>query len=257
VSGDGLRGFRLEGEPGAVAAFVERICVHCDVAGIREEPWEVWLEGALPNPVPEGVVVVGLEVPARAWTGLEDDAVIPVQPDLIVRPPWVEPPDGFAGIDLVVPRGGAFGSGESESTRAVLTLLHREWSAPRSFADVGTGSGILCLYAARRGVPAIVGCDVDPVAVDAARELVPSATFRCGDARVLRPADLVVANLRADEWAIARDVVVGLWQRRLVVGGLRPADEAQALAGLPRPVARARVGEFGAFAFDHPGGGTR
>ncbi|MEO0481433.1 MAG: flavoprotein [Planctomycetota bacterium] len=137
------------------------------------------------------------------WTGLEEDGVIEVADDLWVRPPWVEAPSDRSGIELVVPRGSAFGSGEADSTRVTLQLLHRVWDglSPRSVLDVGSGSGILAAYAQARGVDRLAACDVDPMAVSATASLLPQADVREGGAGEFEPEtfDLVLANLSGEQ----------------------------------------------------------
>ena len=163
------RVYELRG-PDAAAAL-DWLHVHADVQGALEgdDALTVWLAAAMPALPFAGVAARELAVDpqAAAVTGLEADRPILVADDLMVRPPWVERPAGFAGVELVVPRGGAFGSGEHGSTQAALRCLHALWDAPPTFADVGTGSGILALYARARGCPRIAACDIEAASVAA------------------------------------------------------------------------------------------
>ena len=177
MNADGWRAFALRG------AHVEQalgwLHVHAELQGVLEDADEVvvWLRGALPE-LPAGFDVELEERPVDdaqfGITGLENDAAIVVADDLLVRPPWVERPSGFDGFELVVPRGNAFGSGEHDSTRAALLVLHtvvgRTRSPLASAADVGCGSGILALYLAQRGCGALEACDIDAPSVAAAAE---------------------------------------------------------------------------------------
>jgi hypothetical protein len=256
------RAFRLRG-PDAPAAL-EWLHVNADLHGVLEhdDGATVWLHGALPRPPFADVHVEELPVDAAAAaiTGLEHDRPILVAPDLLVRPPWVERPAGFRGIELVVPRGGAFGSGEHDSTQAALRCLHALWDEPDSFADVGTGSGILALYAHVRGCRAITACDVDPACVAAARALVPGAIVHLGDAGTLRPVAGVVANMTGDELRASLAAMLAAWTRThaLVLSGLR-AHEVDAVAALPgAPVAhRVTAGAFTAVGYRGSAGGRK
>lgn len=239
------RRLRLRGPDAALAACLDRLHVACEVAGVieRERELEVWVDGPVPPIAAPDVSIEELDDDVRAWTGLEHDAAIEVAPDLLVRPPWVERPAGFTGVELVVPRGMAFGSGEHGSTQAALCALHACWPAtpPRTFADVGTGSGILALYAHRRGAVRVLACDVEPESVAAARALVPTAEVRLGGAESLGlgTADLVVANLDARQLDAALDAIQRVWSERspLVLSGLRPHESAPLVARLrARPV---------------------
>src|SRR5688500_18810762 len=104
-----MRAFELRGA--AAADALDWLHVHADVLGALEgdEAITVWLDGALPELPFRAVTMheIELDATAPAVTGLEHDAPIVVADDLLVRPPWVERPAGFRGIELVVPRGGA------------------------------------------------------------------------------------------------------------------------------------------------------
>lgn len=237
-----LRAFVLRGADAAAA--LELLHVRAEVLGAIEGDDEVtvWLADALPPlPLPRLAIEELPSAIANATaTGLEQDRPIVVADDLLVRPPWVPRPDGFAGIELVVPRGMAFGSGEHASTRATLTLLHDGWDAPASLGDVGTGSGILAAYAAARGCPRIVGCDVEAAAVVAARELLPHADISLGGPETMAPTDCVVANLTATELHGCLTTVLDRWtgRSRLLLGGMREHEIAGVLARLPVPPTR-------------------
>lgn len=80
------------------------------------------------------------------------------------------PPHGL--IPIKVDAGAAFGSGEHGTTSCCLKAL--EWlarsKAPRSVLDIGTGSGILAIAAAKLWRVPVVAVDLDPVAVRVAQE---------------------------------------------------------------------------------------
>ncbi len=248
------RAYRLRGD--GVAAALDWLHVHAELHGVLEEDdaVTVWLTGPLP-PLPHAGVAVDelpVDAAAAAITGLEHDGPIAVASDLLVRPPWVERPPHFAGLELVVPRGGAFGSGEHDSTQAALACLHAAWDDPPSVGDVGTGSGILALYAHVRGCAAITACDVDPASVAAARALVPGATVRLGDATAMPPVAGMVANMTGAELTASMPAMLRAWTRThvLVLGGLRAheVEPVAALVGLPH-CQRVVAGAFSALAY--------
>lgn len=255
----------MNGEP-STRAFVLRgpqledaldwLHVHADLHGVLEQDdaLTVWLVGELPRPPIENLTIEELAIDAAdtAITGLEHDTAILVAPDLLVRPPWVERPAGFAGVELVVPRGGAFGSGEHDSTQAALRCLHAVWDAPASFADVGTGSGILLLYAQQRGSRTLVGCDIDAASVAAARELLPEAVLHLGGPEGLPRCDGVVANMTGSELTAAMPAILRCWTGRhaLVLSGLRAHEVDAVTALVPAWIAhREVVGTFTSVAF--------
>jgi len=94
-------------------------------------------------------------------------------PALVVRPPWEQPPDaGDAVEEIVIDPGQAFGTGAHASTRLCLELLLElavQTSARGALLDVGTGSGVLAIAAARLGFAPVVGVDRDRASVEAVR----------------------------------------------------------------------------------------
>lgn len=90
---------------------------------------------------------------------------------LLVQPSWEAAGDAGPG-DLVITLdpGRAFGTGQHETTRLCLAALARLVRPGDVVLDVGTGSGVLALAAARLGASRVDALDTDPVAVAATRE---------------------------------------------------------------------------------------
>jgi ribosomal protein L11 methyltransferase len=93
-------------------------------------------------------------------------------PALRVRPPWEEPDAGRGAVEeLVIDPGQAFGTGAHASTRLCLALL-LELAALEPpggpLLDVGTGSGVLAIAAARLGFAPVLALDNERASVDAA-----------------------------------------------------------------------------------------
>jgi ribosomal protein L11 methyltransferase len=155
-----------------------------------------------------GHLVVPLEVDDGDWARRSQEHLGPVTVGRItVAPPWhLAPrtlPPAPRTIHLVIAPSTGFGTGHHASTRLCLHLLQRFDLNGRSVLDVGTGSGILAIAAARLGARRVVGIDIDEDALRAAREnltLNPEATgveLRAADLTdpSLEPAEVVVANL--------------------------------------------------------------
>jgi ribosomal protein L11 methyltransferase len=83
---------------------------------------------------------------------------------LSVRPPWESPPG--AEVELVIDPGQAFGTGAHATTRLCLEVM-LELPASGGFLDLGCGSGVLAIAAARLGWAPVVAVDFDLAAVEA------------------------------------------------------------------------------------------
>jgi ribosomal protein L11 methyltransferase len=156
------------------------------------------------------------------------------------------PPADLSGLPartLVVPAGRAFGTGEHPTTRLVFAAMLRELRPGRPLLDLGTGSGLLALAAARLGAAPVLGLDSDPEALRVAREnrrlngLEGSLWLATGRVEALSgaPYDLVLANLFRRPLEEVADAV-GARQHaggRCVLSGFGPAD-AEGLAAVWR-----------------------
>ncbi|MBP2669269.1 MAG: prmA [Deltaproteobacteria bacterium] len=90
---------------------------------------------------------------------------------IVIKPSWEAVEPGEGEVVLTVDPGQAFGTGTHETTRMCLRFIEDLFDlrpAPRSALDVGTGTGILGIAAARLGAATVLGIDTDPVAVEVA-----------------------------------------------------------------------------------------
>jgi ribosomal protein L11 methyltransferase len=124
---------------------------------------------------------------------------------LTVMPSWIAEAGRPDSPAVVLDPENAFGSGEHGSTRAALVLLERHLRPGDSVLDLGSGSGILTIAAAKLGAARAVGIENDPEANlvalrNAERNVVRGRVeFLDGDAAhltcLLGPADLVLSNI--------------------------------------------------------------
>ena len=184
------------------------------------------------------------EAHAVGW--LNRNRAVPVGEQLAVCFPWA---DTDAPMAVEIDPGRAFGAGTHPSTRLLARWL-AEHMAPGDMApgmrvlDVGCGSGVLALVAARFGAPGAVGIDIEPPAVAAARAnarrngLDAAATFSTasvGDHQ-LGVFDAVLANITADVLvSLAGDIAARIAPGgRLVLSGISAA-QASTVAAAYRP----------------------
>jgi ribosomal protein L11 methyltransferase len=143
---------------------------------------------------------------------------------IVIRPSWRQHRARPGDVVLALDPGMAFGTGLHPTTRLCLEAL--ESIAERALLenarvlDVGCGSGILSIAAARLGAESVLGLDIDPIAIEATtanarrnrlarRVMARVGSLPSGE----RPFDLVLANLIAS-------VLVSLAPR--LAGELRP-----------------------------------
>jgi ribosomal protein L11 methyltransferase len=159
---------------------------------------------------------------------------------LTVRPPW-EPP-GDTELDVVIDPAQAFGTGAHATTRLCLELMLSLAREPGrgSFVDVGCGSGVLAIVAARLGFEPVTALDYDPAAVDATRANAGvngvELEARRFDLRTDRVPDagLVAANVLAPQLLAWGASGRGRWPDQLILSGI--------LAGEADPVATVFAG---------------
>lgn len=124
---------------------------------------------------------------------------------LIVKPIWeeYEAKDGDLVVEL--DPGMAFGTGDHETTNMCMKALEEYVTKDSVVFDVGCGSGILAIAAAKLGAKKAVGVDLDPVAVESAKENVSYNNL--DNIEILYgnlvdviegKADVVVANILAE-----------------------------------------------------------
>jgi ribosomal protein L11 methyltransferase len=168
------------------------------------------------------------EVPDRDWLAEWKKAWQPVEVGrFVIAPPWSEIKDAPGRIIIRIEPGMAFGTGTHETTRLCLKAIEKYFRGG-SFLDVGTGTGILAIAAAKLSPGARVqACDTDAAAVEIAGEnarlngVGGEIEFRAGSVTDQTPsADLVCANLTAPVIADLLPSLLAATCGRLVLSGI-------------------------------------
>jgi ribosomal protein L11 methyltransferase len=89
---------------------------------------------------------------------------------IVIKPSWEEYSRVKDELVIELDPGMAFGTGTHPTTRLCLRLLPELVTSQTELLDLGTGSGILALAAAKLGATKIVATDIDPLAVKVAQE---------------------------------------------------------------------------------------
>jgi ribosomal protein L11 methyltransferase len=188
--------------------------------------------------------VVPLDVDDEDWARRSQEHLSPIAigrvlvlPAASLRPPAPSlPSDGFLPqVHVVIQPSMGFGTGHHATTRLCLLALQSADLRGDFLIDVGTGSGILAIAAARLGAARVIGLDNDADAIQAANEnlvLNPGAgnvAFQVADLLtiVLPTADLIVANLTGTLLARTAGTLVGALSPGglLIVSGILADEE--------------------------------
>ena len=180
------------------------------------------------------------EVEGRDWLAEWKKGWRPVEVGrFVVAPPWSEVDESGGRLVIRVEPGMAFGTGTHETTRLCLAAVERHFRG-KSFLDVGTGTGVLAIAAAKlRPEARVEACDTDPLAVSVAEEnarlngVGARVEFRVGTVDDRTPsADLVCANLTADVILPLLPALLGATCGRLVLSGILTTQAPQVGARL-------------------------
>jgi ribosomal protein L11 methyltransferase len=150
-----------------------------------------------------------------AWRGFHHGVQIG---RLWVGPPWEEPPPGAFAV--VIDPGRAFGTGAHATTRLSLELLQD--LEPTSLLDVGCGSGVLSVAAAKLGFAPVTATDIDAVALEVTRANAAANSVAVDVATELRPASLAVMNIALN---VVERMLPKLPVERAVTSGYLERDE--------------------------------
>jgi ribosomal protein L11 methyltransferase len=241
------RGVILEEEPGGEGVVIR--------AFFRAEDFGPWQRGELQRylgrlsdhdlyPLGYEVRRAGEEDWAEAWK--EHFKPLKVTSRLVIRPPWEEYRPGPEELVLTVYPGMAFGTGRHPTTLLCLEALEQIWDdlAPAlppgdwQVLDVGTGTGILALAAARLGAR-VLAIDIDPEAVAAAQEnvrlnaLEEAVWVEATPLSALRQQfALILANLTAADLLQWSDSLAARLQSRglLIISGFLSQDRPRVAA---------------------------
>ncbi|MGH2620206.1 MAG: 50S ribosomal protein L11 methyltransferase [Anaerolineales bacterium] len=156
---------------------------------------------------------------------------------LMVIPNWSAPDPGGRLVVRLEP-GMAFGTGAHPTTRHCLEFIERDLRPGDAVLDLGCGSGVLAIAAARLGAGRVLALDTDPQAVELARlnvqrnavdgqVKVALGSFPAGGAERIDPVELLVANLRSDTLIEMLQAGLAAWVRpagRLLLSGLLETD---------------------------------
>ncbi len=127
--------------------------------------------------------------------------VTPVSDRITVVPDWIEySPHRADEVIIRLEPGCAFGTGTHQTTQLCMKAIEKYMPLNARMADIGTGSGILAICAAKFGASEVYGCDNDPTVIDVAKENAckndAECTFELNTAdKITEKFDFICANI--------------------------------------------------------------
>jgi ribosomal protein L11 methyltransferase len=223
VDGEGFVEYALYGAPGELPSFPPG---SAEVGGVVVE-----VSG---EPVADDW--------AERWKQFHEPVLIGDR--VFVRPPWVEARPGV--LDLVVDPGQAFGTGAHPTTRLSLELM-LELEPKGSFADLGCGSGVLAIAAARLGFSPVTAVDHELAALEATRTNAAANGVSLDQVERLDlrtenppPARTVAANLTRP-LLLQLSQLMEMRRKTLIVSGLLDEEADEVAAAFARLEERRRL----------------
>ncbi len=180
-------------------------------------------------------------VPAQDWNDVWARSVKPLRIGrFVIRPSWESVMLTPRDLEIILDPKQAFGTGHHATTRMLLEWLQEHIRGGEEILDVGTGSAILAMAAVKLGANSAVGIEIDPVAVDCAKEyveqngLLDQIDLVCGTLADLpqekrESINLVLANLdRQTVLSLGEDLAsVAFGGARVLVSGILVEQESE------------------------------
>lgn len=172
-------------------------------------------------------IITLLDIPEEKWANEWKKYYKPVKlgENIVIKPTWEEYTASGDELIIEMDPGMAFGTGTHETTAMCALLLEKYIKDDYNVLDIGTGSGILGIIAAKMNAKSVLGVDIDVVAVKVAKENVAfnhvedKMEVKAGNLLdvVKQKGNIVVSNIIADVIIILADQVDqvieenGLW----------------------------------------------
>lgn len=180
-------------------------------------------------------------VPAQDWNDVWARSVKPLRIGrFVIRPSWEPVMLTPRDLEIILDPKQAFGTGHHATTRMLLEWLQEHIRGGEEILDVGTGSAILAMAAVKLGANSAIGIEIDPVAVDCAKEyveqngLLDQIDLVCGTLADLpqekrQDVGLVLANLdRQTVLSLGEDLAsVAFGGARVLVSGILVEQESE------------------------------
>mgnify|MGYP000069937487 CR=1 FL=1 len=176
-------------------------------------------------------------IPAQNWNAVWESDFDPVQVNnrLFIRAPF-HSPNNQCDLEIVIQPKMSFGTGHHQTTFLLAQVMLAMNFEHKKVLDVGTGTGVLGILAAKMGASSIIGTDIEPGAIENAKEniernAVENFTVLEGDIDILPPDDydIIIANINKNVLQSHFGTYADLIKKggRLLLSGFFEADVAE------------------------------
>ncbi|NLE45235.1 MAG: 50S ribosomal protein L11 methyltransferase [Chloroflexi bacterium] len=186
---------------------------------LEEALWHLSQIAPIPTPVIRSIAELDW---SEAWK--QHMTVMRIGQHIIIRPSWLDYQPMAGDVVIELDPGMAFGTGLHPTTQMCLEALERHIHRGDAVLDLGTGTGILSIAAAKLGASTVLALDNDPIAVEVARSNVlandSQTTVTVGEGSltdVTQSYNIILVNILAQVILDMLDQGLG---QRLASGGI-------------------------------------
>ena len=163
----------------------------------------------------EGLKWCSTEIKSQNWNTLWESNFTEVEVDneVLIRAPFHTPRPEFGEREIVIQPKMSFGTGHHSTTQLMVRMLLDAEAPSRRVLDMGSGTGVLAILAARLGAESVLAVEIDDMAEESVREnisingVAERVESICGDVAAIegRHFDIILANINRN--ILLRDMV--------------------------------------------------
>ena len=145
------------------------------------------------------------EIEQQNWNAVweSDFQEVEVKNKVLIRAPFHEPRQNYKGLEIVIQPKMSFGTGHHATTQLMVEMLLSSIIKGKRVLDMGSGTGVLAIVAAKLGAESVLAVEIDDMAEESVRENIELNNVAdkiesvCGDASAIngKEFDIVLANI--------------------------------------------------------------
>lgn len=145
------------------------------------------------------------DIEAQNWNALWESNFeeVEVKDKVLIRAPFHDPRPNYKGLEVIIQPKMSFGTGHHATTRLMVEMLLGSKVEGRRILDMGSGTGVLAIVAAKLGAADVLAVEIDDMAEESVREnivlngVADKVVSVCGDVAAIEGErfDIVLANI--------------------------------------------------------------